>query len=44
MKKIYETPEVKVQVINSTDVITLSSVGSVNANALKKISATSIEF
>ncbi len=44
MKKIYEAPEVKVQVINSTDVITLSSVGSKNASDLNRISSTSIDF
>ena len=44
MKKDYNTPEIQIQVLASTDVITLSSVGEKKADSLTKKSSTLIDF
>lgn len=42
--KNYTKPEIKVTVLNQTDVVTLSNVGSQTALKIKKITATDIDF
>ncbi len=44
MKKIYSTPEVEITVINSADVITLSSGEGLTPSNIKTVEKTAIDF